>query len=122
MGIAAFDFFETNEIVNSLLNLEDTDAINENYEALGFESTYFINNMGSMFIIFIMYPVLILLELLLRLMTKVCPTCADPWMYLRQKLYWNALIRLVFEGYSIISICCLIQIKYLSFETRGQTI
>ena len=50
MKIAAFDFFDTNDAVNAALNLEPISPVSENFNRLGFESQYFINNLGTLFI------------------------------------------------------------------------
>ena len=48
MEIAAFDFLGNFDLVSWILpNHEETDAINNNFEGLGFETLYFINNMGT---------------------------------------------------------------------------
>ena len=48
MQIAAFDIIEIGEPLDNLLDLEPTDPINENFEAVGFESIYLLNNMGTL--------------------------------------------------------------------------
>ena len=55
MTIAAFDFYEIGEDVNRWLDLDPTDPVSQNFNQLGFESLYFINNMGTL----ILWPLLI---------------------------------------------------------------
>jgi len=72
MKIVAFDYLEIGDWINEALDLEPTEAVNSNYDAVGLESLYFINNMGSLFLMFMMYPCVVLIELLLRKLQKVC--------------------------------------------------
>ncbi len=48
-----------------MLNLEESKSLNPNFEALGFGSLYFLNNMNSMLIGFLVYFGMILLLMLI---------------------------------------------------------
>ena len=52
--IAAFDVFEIGDYVDELLDLDPendaADPVNTDYESLGFETKWFIHNIGSFFI------------------------------------------------------------------------
>jgi len=119
MSITAFEVFEIGDVVNAILSLEKTDPVNENYNALGFESVYFINNMGTLFIVFLIYPVMMLVEYLLRLVAEKCDSVKGVHLTVKYAVYWNLLITLVFESYSMIAICCLIHFEYISFSQPG---
>lgn len=60
MEIAAFDFYDFTDIILDLFEIEATDPIDNNFEAVGFESQYFLINMGTM-VIFCMIYVMCLL-------------------------------------------------------------
>ena len=45
--IAAFDLLETNEFLTELLELEPKEPLSANFETSGFETVYFLNNLGS---------------------------------------------------------------------------
>ena len=47
MDIAAFDFLDSIDPMSKILELEETGPINNNFEGLGFETLYFLNNMGT---------------------------------------------------------------------------
>ena len=49
-SIAAFDVFEIGDYADEYLELLPSEPISEKFEAIGMESTYFINNMGSLFL------------------------------------------------------------------------
>ena len=53
--IASFDIIEIGPYVNNMLNLNATEALNANFDALGFESMFFMNNLGTLLIGFIIY-------------------------------------------------------------------
>jgi hypothetical protein len=42
-------------LINRVLKLNETIPFNENFAAIGFESIYFMNNMGSLLIGFLIY-------------------------------------------------------------------
>ena len=56
MRLAAFDILPLDDPINFMLSLEPTDPINEKFEGVGFESKYFLNNMGSLMLVIMMYP------------------------------------------------------------------
>ena len=53
--VASFDLIDIEPLINKVLNLNETEPMNANFEALGLESMYFLNNMGSLVIGFIAY-------------------------------------------------------------------
>ena len=59
--IAAFDVYELNDFYNELLEVEELGPKNENFEDFGFESRYMLNNLGTMILFYIAYPLLILI-------------------------------------------------------------
>ena len=52
MRIAAFDIVEIGGFLDNVLSLEPTQPLNENFEAVGFESIYLLNNMGTVAFLF----------------------------------------------------------------------
>lgn len=64
MKIAAFDVLETSEFVDEVLALEPKDPVSVNLESLGFETQWFINNVGSFFIYLLLCFVGVILYLL----------------------------------------------------------
>jgi hypothetical protein len=46
-SIASFDFFSTEEIVNSALGLESKEPYEMRFYEAGFSSGYFLNNLGT---------------------------------------------------------------------------
>ena len=122
MQIAAFDIVEIGEPLDKLLDLEPTDPINENFEAVGFESIYLLNNMGSMAIAYTIWTVCALCAKILKCFVYHSKRARKAYNYLRKKVFYNSLISLILESYSLIAVCCLINMGFISFETYGVTV
>ena len=60
--IAAFEVYETGDAVNAGLGLPEKPGLSPNFEELGFESIYFINNMGTMIFFHAVYPLAVLVQ------------------------------------------------------------
>jgi len=98
--------------------------VNQNYDTLGFESTYFINNMGTMFLYFLVFPVMVIVDFTVRLVIEIGGRKSTQSFSesLRKKIYWNLPIRLVLESYANVIICCFIQFQNMSTDSVGQSI
>ena len=90
-NIAGFDFFEIDGIVSDLLKLPPTDPINERFEASRIETQYFINNLGTFYLIFMLYFIMCFFWLLIKLARcrykRKCLKRLDRRLY--RKLFWN---------------------------------
>ena len=53
--IASFNIINIDPLINKVLNLNKTEPLNDNFEAIGLPSMFFLNNMGSLIIGFIIY-------------------------------------------------------------------
>ena len=65
-SISTIDFVETNEMMTRIFDLPPVNPINTKFETLGFETGYFINNLGTFafvlafkFLLIIVWTVLI---------------------------------------------------------------
>ena len=65
MSIAAFDFIEFGDIIHEAFSIEATDPIDDNFNSVGFESQYFLNNLGTIALFYLIYFFLLLLAPLL---------------------------------------------------------
>ena len=66
MQIAAFDLIEINGPLNYLLDLKPTGPLNQNFGAIGFESIFLINNMGTLGIAFLVWLLLAIIYFITR--------------------------------------------------------
>lgn len=118
MEIAAFDFVDTSGVLDWIFYLEPTEAINGNMDVAGFESIYIVHNFGTLLIFF-------LVQLLRLIFAKLCrlSNCEAIKYYgenLHRQICYKQTITLITEGYFVIAIGCLINLKYLSWGTFGQ--
>ena len=92
--VAAFDVFEIGEYVNNALELLATDPVNEKFETIGLESLYFINNVGSFFLVVLIDIFLVILILIIRWLVRVkpLPIFVKVHEYLSTNMFWNSWI------------------------------
>lgn len=120
MSIAAFDFYEFGEFIHKNFKISPTDPINTNFESLGFESSYFLINMGSMFLFYIYYMLCVLIKLCLQpFATKKNKLTKKVYLKLRNTIIWGSLITLINETYIFIVLSVLINMKIISFGSEG---
>lgn len=120
MNIAAVDIFETGDIIHAMMSIEPTDAVDENFGSLGFESKYFLVNLGSMVVFVIFY----ILGLIISPILSICSFGRFKGIKklrnkLNRKIFWGTLIVLMNESYMVIIVCLLINIKILSTASAG---
>jgi len=115
MQIAAFDIFETAPLLNDLLGLEqDGKVLNSNFETLGYESLYFLHNMGSLLFVFVLYPVAIAFTWLCAKFTY--SHNVSKWGIKKQRqLFYSFFIGILTESYSMLAVSCCINIKFLTW-------
>ena len=124
MTIAAFDLYEIGDDTNYILDLEPIEPVNENFNKLGFETKYFINNMGTLMI----WPLFYACQAVYyAVVTKLGEWCQKRRLRAhgalgKKQLYFSSLITLIRESFSIILLCGLIAVPIISFKTYGQTV
>lgn len=100
MQVAAFDFYDITDIVHNSFSLEPTEPIDQNFESIGFESLYFLINLGTMAFFFIVYFFALLLTLLVGLFaSKSNKRVYSCHKAMKGKLFWGSLITLMLESY-----------------------
>lgn len=70
MTVAAFDIIPTDDLYASLFGLteiEAPDALNSNFDTVGFETTWSFFNLGSLGIVILILPLLISIDMTLRI-------------------------------------------------------
>ena len=113
MQIAAFDILPTDDFYEEYTDIDDSDPINDNFDAVGFSSLFFLYNLGSMALAIVGVPIIGLVILLLkpfRCINKVHRLHNK----LRRWMMWGHPITVVFETYTVIVICSLINIVNVS--------
>ena len=110
MTIAAFDIIPTDDLFNDLFNVvkRPLDPLNENFETVGFETIYFVHNLGSLAIFMSICPLLMIINLFFK-MFKKSRAMTKASIKIETHVYWNATIRIFLEAYTIIAVCAMIQ-------------
>ena len=103
--------------------MEPEDPVNPNFEALGFESIYFVHNIGTLFLTLLMIPVLLLFVGLMNLpCCKKCCLCKRVGDYFYRTWIWSGTYKVLHTNYGIVAICALINFKNLRWANIGETI
>ena len=120
MEIAAFDFYDFSDLIHDRFEIPHTEPINTNFETIGFESSYFLINMGTMFLFYIYYILCILIKTCLQpFATKKNKRTKKIYRKLRHTIIWGSLITLINETYAMIVLSVLINLQIVSFKTSG---
>lgn len=114
MSIASFDILPTDKFYARYFPQNDSGAINDNFNAVGFSSQYFLNNMGSMVIIIGSVPIFFIILLLMKLCRNGNERI-NRWHDKLEKFLWLKHPLTVFnESYTILVICSLINLTNVS--------
>ena len=122
MEIAAFDIIEINDTLNSLLNLEPTGPYRQNFDAVGFESIYLLNNLGALNFAYLFWSIAALFTIILKCCDQESKTARKVKNRVSKFIFFNPIISIFLESYSLIAVCCFINISYISFENYGVTV
>ena len=101
------------------LSIEPTEPFNEQFETLGFESLYILNNMGTMTAFYLCYPVLIIVYKVMKRCRNLCLCAKKTQTGLRALLYYKLVLTVMIESYSLIAICCFIGLPIVEFTSPG---
>lgn len=104
--------------LNETASEEELDAENiklQIYSDLGYESSLFVDNMGTWFLVFTYFVIMVILSIIVFIASKI--NCIRS-LYIKIKawLFWNPLLRLMIEGYLEIAICCYINLRSDEFN------
>jgi hypothetical protein len=96
--------------------------MNKNFEAIGFQSMYFMNNMGSLLIGFFIYFTGLFSIFLFEPFFNKKPWIDNYFMKLKKMLMYNTIVAMMIESYSLICVCCLIASYNISFKSYGEIV
>ena len=75
-----------------------------------------------MIIFYLLYPILVVIELCLRRCRNVSSCCKKMHRSLSRNLYYSVLLTGMFESYALIATCCLIGLNFLNYDSYGQIV
>jgi hypothetical protein len=117
LSLVAYNLIDITEPLREAFGLYDETLINEHFAELGYVSNAFIINMGNLFVAMIIFALLHVFRLVTR-------SATSPWLvkvrdFLTKDLVWNNTIALLIESFLVTAISCFINIRSLSWETKG---
>ena len=96
MKVLAFEFFDTKEINKSLFKVEESEPLDIHFDAMGFETSDPILNLGPNFWFLLIWPGLIIIIFLLS-KCRCCPRVANWFKKQHEHTFFNR-ITLFLEG------------------------
>jgi hypothetical protein len=121
VDIASFDFFDTEDMINNLLDLEEKEPYKMHLKDAGFSSAYFLVNIGTQ--VFVFSGLLIVNFAFMCLSRINCrnATCRRG-VKNGHRYFRDALVATVIESYIVIAICSVIGLHALGFTSFGETV
>ena len=102
--------------------MPNINALSDNFAALGFGDTYFINNFGSL-LLSLFYIITLQLFTLIHRQLKFARKYLKEKSYKLETLaFWNSPIRIIMEGYSMLSLSTLMSMRNIQWDYFGQKI
>lgn len=121
MQVASFNVFPTDELFDWLFNFKPSEPVTARFEALGYETKYFVKNMGVVFLVGVIFVILLALIPCLKAMNLIHKFSAtdkvESWLY--KTLCWNLILRFLIESYILIAISSFINVTEMSFGDIG---
>lgn len=97
LKIVAFDVLPVDDYYDEAFELQESEAINPTFDNIGYESMYYVRNLGSMFLTFLLIPIGVIVLWPLKLCFK-----NHKVLQRRQKfidgVFWNGTILFFFEN------------------------
>jgi len=121
LNIAAFDVFPTDDIFDWFFIFKPSEPVTARFGALGYETKYFVKNMGTAFIIGVVFAILLILTLFLYVLNKIVNISVTEkvanWVY--RMVCWNPILRFLIESYIFFAISCFINLTEFTFGDSG---
>ena len=76
------------------------------------------NNLGSVFVMILLTTIALLLILVLEIFSKRVPCMEKAGSWLKKKLLWNFILRLIMEGVLELSFCIYFNLRYGSCDFK----
>ena len=117
MQLAAFNLLPTDLFYDTYLGgmkQAETGAINDNFEADGFGSHFFLYNMGTLMVVILSMPLFVCLSFMLKLLRTKHKKIQTYYSKLSNYLFWSHSITVVFESYSMVCVSAFINSTHVS--------
>ena len=124
LNIAGFDFLPTDNIFDWLFEFKSSEPLTARFETIGYETTYFVKNMGTMFIFGVIFAILLVLTLFLYVLNAIVNISVTEKVANRmyRMVCWNPILRFLIESYIFIAISCCINLTEFTFADSGSRV
>ena len=116
--IANFDILPVDKIWEAIFYMPSSYPLDARYQAVGIETTQFVANMGSLFIIWLLITIVMIFTFLISCCLK-CKIFRKCYIYLELKAFWVLPLQVFLESCMIISLCTLLTLKNPNWESLG---
>lgn len=125
IGITNFDMLPSEELINGLFDITETEAASPRIELLQFESQNFLQNGGSLIVFFTIWFALLASSFLLSAIAHAFHnqeklTRLARW--LEDQLKWNGFFNLILTSQIELLLAAIIQLKYWRWEKNGDKV
>jgi uncharacterized membrane protein len=119
MGFVKFDFYDMNNFYDSLFEEVEDKPLSANFEAVGYESQYFLRNYGSAFAFVLVFLVYAILAVLISFCCgKRDNKVARKARSVAKAYFWNSPIALVNESFLLTLLSAIVNIQLeFNFKT-----
>lgn len=111
-AIAAFDLFETNEMMTEKLDLLPRDPVDEKFETIGLGTVYFMNNLGTFVFALAFKFLLILIWFALYALSSISFFLQKCEKRLSASIFWNSWITVITQTFVIVGLCAMIALEH----------
>ena len=121
LNIASFDFLPTDDIFDWFFVFKSSEPVTEKFGALGYETNYFVKNMGTVFIVGVILAILLVVTLFLYVLNAIFNLSVTEKVANRmyRMVCWNPILRFLIESYMLIALSCCINLTEFTFGDSG---
>lgn len=121
LNVASFDVFPTDDFFDWIFNFKASEPVTARFGALGYETKFFVKNMGTLFIVGVIFVLLLITIPCLKGMNAIvyCSSNERVTDWLQSQLCWNTILRFLIESYILIAISSFINLTELTFSDSG---
>ena len=118
LDLANYDLINTEPFLRKWLKLVEEEELDASFQSLGYDSVYFVINIGSLLLV----AVYLLLKLLFVCLAK---NVEIEWVQKkrvawRKQLLWNEMLLYIEESLVVFSLCFFLQLQHISFSSGGK--
>ena len=119
LRVANVDIIPTDDIYATIFpstSSDDLEPLYPNLKYIGMDTTIFLNNLGSLFFMIVLYPFLVVIFYLGKKMPLKTKGFKSKLASLDTVLFWNSPIMTITESYSIITMSVFVNLKAIDWD------